>query len=101
MARNAKQVYREHNALIRGAAPPDRLLEYSASEGWEPLCKFLDKPIPDEKFPTGNSPSEFNKKISDFAQPRVERAMRRIRVSKLALAALGILAFAGLRLLAS
>ena len=87
--------------MIRGAAPPGRLLEYSASQGWEPLCKFLDKPVPNEKFPTGNSPSEFNKKIADFAQPKVERAMRRIQVRVLVLAALGILAFAGLRLFAS
>jgi hypothetical protein len=43
-----------HNAYIRSVVPKDRLLEMQLSDGWEPLCKFLGKPIPDEPFPRVN-----------------------------------------------
>lgn len=33
---------------------PDRLLEYKLGSGWEPLCKFLGKPVPDVPFPHVN-----------------------------------------------
>lgn len=34
--------------------PKDQLLEMDLSEGWEPLCKFLGVPVPDEPFPRAN-----------------------------------------------
>ena len=34
--------------------PKERLLIFECKEGWEPLCKFLDLPIPDEPFPRVN-----------------------------------------------
>jgi hypothetical protein len=34
--------------------PPDRLLVFELKDGWEPLCKFLGKPIPQEPFPFAN-----------------------------------------------
>lgn len=53
----AKKCYRNHNAAVRQymtIAPKDQLLEFHPSDGWEPLCKFLGKPIPDEEFPHKN-----------------------------------------------
>ena len=35
-------------------APKEKLLVYHVSEGWEPLCKFLGKEIPDKPFPHKN-----------------------------------------------
>ena len=35
--------------------PADRLLVWNIKEGWEPLCDFLDKPIPAEPIPTNNT----------------------------------------------
>ena len=32
----------------------DRLLVWSAAEGWEPLCEFLEVPVPDTPFPHVN-----------------------------------------------
>lgn len=37
---------------------PERLLVYQVSEGWEPLCAFLDIPVPDTEFPRINSRDE-------------------------------------------
>lgn len=34
--------------------PQSQLLEYDVRDGWEPLCKFLDVPIPNEPFPREN-----------------------------------------------
>ena len=31
--------------------PADQLLVFSVKEGWEPLCEFLGKPVPEEPFP--------------------------------------------------
>src|ERR1700712_1945979 len=46
---------KEHCNMIRGLVPKDRLLEWTIEDGWEPLCKFLGKPVPDEPFPHANS----------------------------------------------
>jgi len=35
-------------------APKDKLLVFSVTEGWEPLCKFLEKDVPEIPFPWKN-----------------------------------------------
>ena len=40
--------------VIPQAAPKDQLLIYSVKEGWEPLCRFLNEPVPDKAFPHKN-----------------------------------------------
>jgi len=40
---------------VRQAIPEDRLLVYEVKQGWEPLCDFLDLPVPDKPFPRVNS----------------------------------------------
>lgn len=35
--------------------PPERLLVHRASDGWEPLCRFLGVPVPSEPYPRVNS----------------------------------------------
>ncbi|MER8994924.1 sulfotransferase family protein [Mesorhizobium sp. M0678] len=37
---HAIAVYEAHNASVKSTLPPERLLTYQASEGWEPLCAF-------------------------------------------------------------
>ncbi|XP_077974524.1 uncharacterized protein LOC120330376 [Styela clava] len=49
-----KEAYRRHNAYVKSAIPEEKLLIYNVSEGWEPICKFLDKPVPLEEFPFEN-----------------------------------------------
>jgi len=34
--------------------PNERLLVWDVCDGWEPLCKFLNTPIPTESFPQLN-----------------------------------------------
>lgn len=49
-----KQGLLEHNAYVRKRVPKERLLEWSVTEGWEPLCNFLGKDVPDTPFPRIN-----------------------------------------------
>lgn len=48
-----------HDADVRATAPPDRLLEWTAADGWAPLCAALGVPIPDAPFPHENTTSDF------------------------------------------
>ncbi|GAB1312732.1 hypothetical protein MFIFM68171_02942 [Madurella fahalii] len=57
ISRNARWIQREHCAMIRGLVPKERLLEWYIEDGWEPLCKFLGKPVPDVDFPHANAAS--------------------------------------------
>lgn len=57
--KNGKWIYREHSAMIRGLVPKERLLEWSVEDGWEPLCKFLGKEVPDVPFPRTNDAAGF------------------------------------------
>lgn len=52
------RVFNEHNAAVKAAFGPDRLLVFEAKDGWAPLCKFLGVPVPDEEFPRVNSKTE-------------------------------------------
>ena len=54
--KNARLVYRRHHATVRNLLKdqPDRLLEYKMGDGWEPICHFLDLPVPKEPFPHVN-----------------------------------------------
>ena len=60
--KHALAVYRSHNNEVAQTIPFDRLLVYEVKEGWEPLCRFLDVPIPDESFPRVNTSSEFHRR---------------------------------------
>jgi hypothetical protein len=42
------------NAAVRATAPPDRLIDMRAADGWEPLCQALNVPVPDAPFPWVN-----------------------------------------------
>ncbi|EHK42146.1 hypothetical protein TRIATDRAFT_229660 [Trichoderma atroviride IMI 206040] len=43
-----------YNGWVRKSIAPERLLTMELKDGWEPLAKFLGKPVPDEPFPHAN-----------------------------------------------
>jgi hypothetical protein len=43
---------------VRAVVPPDRLLVFSVRDGWEPLCAFLGRSVPDTPFPNINDRRE-------------------------------------------
>ena len=42
--------FNEWNQSVIDNVPKDRLLIYKASEGWEPICRFLNVDVPDIPF---------------------------------------------------
>jgi Sulfotransferase domain len=51
---HAIEVFERHNQEVRDTIDPARLLVFDVREGWAPLCRFLEVPIPDESFPRLN-----------------------------------------------
>ena len=51
----------EHNQHVKATCPKDKLLIFEAKDGWEPLCKFLDLPIPTVPYPHVNDTAEMQK----------------------------------------
>ena len=45
------RAYEAHVAHVHETCPPGRLVEWSAGDGWAPLCDALGLPVPDEPFP--------------------------------------------------
>lgn len=64
---HAIATYERNTAEVQAAFGADRLLTYNIGDGWEPLCRFLGKPIPDTPYPRTNSAKEFNE---TFLKPR-------------------------------
>jgi hypothetical protein len=51
--------YERHNEGVKRTIPPERLLIYEVAQGWEPLCRFLGVPVPNEPFPISNTAEDF------------------------------------------
>ena len=53
------EAYERHNKAVRSAVPRERLLEWRAEEGWEPICDALHLPVPEIPFPWTNRRSDW------------------------------------------
>ena len=62
--------FRKHTEEVTATLPPERLLVYEVTEGWEPLCRFLGVPVPDAPFPAENSREAFIARARSFAPPQ-------------------------------
>ncbi|HIG41828.1 MAG: sulfotransferase family protein [bacterium] len=56
---NAIKVFNVHNQEVIDTVPADRLLVFEASQGWGPLCDFLEVPVPKTDYPRSNSTDDF------------------------------------------
>merc|ERR1719320_832366 len=54
----AVDFFNTHIEEVKALVPPHQLLVFDVREGWEPLCKFLDVPVPDTPFPNINDANE-------------------------------------------
>jgi hypothetical protein len=59
--------FKRHNEEVEATVPPERLLVWNVSEGWEPLCEFLEVPVPDEPLPHANDRETFLGRVVDGA----------------------------------
>ena len=58
--------FERHNDAVRAEVPAERLLVYELGSGWEPLCEFLDVPVPEEEYPHVNSSKDFKNRMREM-----------------------------------
>jgi hypothetical protein len=56
---SAIAAYRHNNQKVRDTIPADRLLVFNVADGWDPLCRFLELPVPEAAFPHRHPKREF------------------------------------------
>jgi hypothetical protein len=59
----AISLFEQHNERVQAELPAEKLLVYDVKDGWEPLCRFLDIPIPDHPFPRLNDTDAFRARV--------------------------------------
>ena len=60
---SAIQVFNDHVEEVKRVIPEEKLLMHSAKDGWEPLCAFLDVPVPKEPYPWMNDSKVFARRL--------------------------------------
>jgi hypothetical protein len=58
--------YDRHHERVRATVPAERLVDFPAGSGWEPLCAALGLPVPEEPFPHLNTSADFNARAADI-----------------------------------
>lgn len=61
----------KHEDYVRRVVPPERLFFFDVKDGWEPLCKILNCPVPNEPFPRANN----GKAMQAFFEKIVRKAL--------------------------
>jgi hypothetical protein len=85
--RHAIETFDRWNEQVKAGVPAERLLVYRVSEGWDPLCRFLEVPPPTDKpFPHLNDAAVFRRRI---------RAIRAVSLGVPTVAALAAAALLG------
>ncbi|MGP0100621.1 MAG: sulfotransferase family protein [Solirubrobacteraceae bacterium] len=56
-----------HNERVKRVVPAERLLVWEVTDGWEPLCEFLEVDVPDGPFPHANDRDTFLERVVDGA----------------------------------
>jgi hypothetical protein len=64
--------FKRHEAEVRAHVPADRLLVWSPKDGWEPLCAFLEVPVPDAPLPHVNDTAGYGGMIINGAIAAVQ-----------------------------
>ena len=61
-----EKVFNDHNDEVKRYVPADKLLVFDVTEGWEPLCKFLDVQVPNEPLPHTNKKEDFHTMVAEL-----------------------------------
>lgn len=73
-----KKLFNEHVEEVKRFVPADQLLILELGEGWDRLCNFLGKDVPNVPYPRANLTSDFENYILKGERPnniRIERAL--------------------------
>ena len=73
---HCQAVFTRHIEAVQATIRPERLLVFDVKEGWEPLCAFLDVPVPeDASFPRVNEAATFQNDERRELRERAKRAL--------------------------
>jgi hypothetical protein len=56
-----------HTEDVKRNVPADKLLVWAPSDGWEPLCEFLEVDVPDSPIPHLNDSATYKSRIIDMS----------------------------------
>ncbi|MDQ3019929.1 MAG: sulfotransferase family protein [Bacteroidota bacterium] len=71
--KNKEEVIRRfnlHNEEVIKTIPKERLLVFNPKGGWDPLCNFLNVPVPENPFPKSNTKDEFIQRAKTVARAK-------------------------------
>ena len=60
---------------VKKTVPPERLLVWNLKDGWEPLCTFLNKPVPSEPVPRENTTGDMKYMEKFFYESKIYKKM--------------------------
>ena len=78
--KNAREAYAAYYARVYAGVPQERMIKYELGSGWEPLCKFLGKEIPDVPFPHCNEAETLDRAIGAFLGKALKHSLFNIAV---------------------
>jgi hypothetical protein len=87
---NARNAFDRHHRGVRELVPKENLLIYRMGQGWEPICEFLGKPVPNIPFPHANESTAMKKRIVDKQKRMLKEAASKVGGYALAAALLGV-----------
>lgn len=78
IVKNLKSAYARHYKFVREVVPEGQLLDYKMGDGWEPLCEFLGKEVPDVPFPHVNDAKEYKARRNRLVRKAMASAVRNV-----------------------
>ncbi|MEO8665394.1 MAG: sulfotransferase family protein [Ignavibacteria bacterium] len=60
--------FNDHNEEVLKTVPKEQLLVFDPKSGWDPLCKFLNVPVPETPFPRSNTTEDFKRHVETIGK---------------------------------
>lgn len=82
-------MYNDHYDRLQADLKPGTYLDWTPEDGWEPLCKFLGKPVPETPFPRGNDLKAFEGRSNKIIMSYLGACIRNLLMILVAMLAVG------------
>ncbi len=60
--------FNKHNEEVIKLIPKERMLIFDPKSGWDPLCRFLNVPVPAVPFPKSNTKEDFLQRVKTIGK---------------------------------
>ncbi|KAK6224299.1 hypothetical protein QIS74_02626 [Colletotrichum tabaci] len=83
--------YVEYMESVKSLVPPERLLVLNLEKGfgWEEICGFLQRDVPDEPYPRINAMADFHVAAEMVVSPAIKKTVRILTSTAVAIAGIG------------